>query len=140
MEGKNNVLLKPLGKVIEDAAITNLLCKMPLVIQPWTSKGLLRIRARKNNLYKRVHANPQDETGRQKYVSYRSFLRAVVRKLKTKIVFRNKFQEHEEKSGKLWQTISVAISKKQKPSTTTSLRQEDRIVHSKLRILPTNAS
>ena len=52
---------------------------------PWVSKSLLRSINRKNNLYYKYRANPNDTT-REKYVKYKNTLTTLLRSKKKEIL------------------------------------------------------
>lgn len=105
-----NTLITKLQKCLYDNTITKRICSKDRLIKPWITPGILKCIRNRNDMQRKLRADPFNEILKITYRRYRNFCVNLIRKLKIQYE-RELLAKNKQNSKSLWQTINHVTSR-----------------------------
>lgn len=122
-----NLFMNPIRQAISDNTKPVVLARRRRPIKPWITPGLLKCMRHRDNLYKQLKKNPQNEVTRISYKRYRNYCTTILRKAKTDYE-KTEFERAGNNSKQLWNIIkSVTNLNNSRPSACELLDSDNKL-------------
>lgn len=115
-----DMLISTLSTAIKQNSILNKTPKRRAIAKPWVTAGLLRCMKNRDNLYKKLKKDPNNETVRLIYKRYRNYCGTILKKAKT-LYEKQQIELARNNNKKLWKVIRTISGSRQVADHSASL-------------------